>query len=242
VSKPPDPDVSELIRIYAATLATPVQFALLGPGQPDLTAAAEAAVRAVGSQVPAWPSWPQPVADPPRPGVLRGMFSGGTLCDEAMAIAAAALGPVFSNIPLQPEWALPADLRSNGHAMIDFGDDQLTRGRPHPMIDGSLRLERLAQEAADPHTTVVLLDVILGYGAHPDPAADLTVAIRAARKRASDDGRRLDVVISLCGTAGDPQDLTSQAIALQQAGAAVFLSNASAARYAVSLISLEVHA
>ena len=146
-----------------------------------------------------------------------------------MAIAVAALGPVASNVPLRPEWALPDDLTARGHAMVDFGDDRLTAGRPHPMIDPTLRLERLAREAADPSVGVVLLDVVLGHGADPDPAASLAPAVRAAR----DD---VAVVVSLCGTAADPQDRERQARALRDAGATVLLSNAAAARLAVSLV------
>lgn len=225
VSKPPAPAVAAKVRAHAAALATPVVFALLGEGQPDLTAAVESALTALGQAPPApWPSWPSDGR--PGGGQLRGLFSGGTLCDEAMVIAAAALGPVASNIPLRPDWALPADLRATGHAMIDFGDDRLTQGRPHPMIDGTLRLERLAAEAADPTCGVVLLDVVLGHGAHPDPAAELAPAIAAARAD-------LAVVVSLCGAAGDPQGLQRQAGALRDAGAEVFLSNAEAARYAI---------
>ncbi len=164
-----------------------------------------------------------------RAGHLRGLFSGGTLCDEAMVIAAAALGPIASNIPLHPDWALGPDLRADGHAMIDFGDDELTRGRAHPMIDGTLRLERFAAEAADPGCGVILLDVVLGHGAHPDPAGELAPAI--ARSTA-------DVVVSLCGSSGDPQGRDRQAEALARAGAAVFLSNAEAARYAVSRLEV----
>ena len=105
--------------------------------------------------------------------------------------------------------------------MIDFGDDRLTAGRPHPMIDPTLRLERLAREAADPSVGVVLLDVVLGHGADPDPAATLAPAVRAARAAA---GRDLAVVVSLCGTAGDPQDRERQALAAarrRRLGAAV---------------------
>jgi FdrA protein len=166
---------------------------------------------------------------PPR-GALRGQFSGGSLCDEAMVIASAALGPIASNIPLRPEWALPAGGPATGHSMIDFGDDAYTRGRPHPMIDNGLRLERLAAEAADPSCGVILLDVLLGHGAHPDPSADLAPAIAEAVAR----GRA--VVVSLIGTSGDPQGLDRQAAALSGAGAAVFRANAEATRHAVALL------
>jgi FdrA protein len=159
------------------------------------------------------------------------LFAGGTLCDEAMVIATDRLGPIRSNIPLRPELRLAPRSAATGHAMIDFGDDELTAGRAHPMIDQSLRLDRLAAEAADPAVTVVLLDVVLGHGAHPDPAAELGPAIAAARASG-----RVAVVVSLIGAASDPQGPGRQAAVLQAAGAHVFASNAAAARFACDLI------
>ena len=99
VSKPPAAEVAASLREYAATLATPVEFALLGPGQPDLTAAAESALRTLGREVPAWPVTGSAAA-PAGGRLLRGLFVGGTLCDESMLVATAALGPIRSNIPL----------------------------------------------------------------------------------------------------------------------------------------------
>jgi FdrA protein len=230
VSKPPGTEVARQVRDLAASLATPVQFALIGPGEPDLTAATEQALRTLGRAVPAWPRWPA-AEEGPRSGALRGLFAGGTLCDEAMVIASHRLGPVQSNIPLDPAWHLDPRAPAATHAMIDFGDDQLTAGRAHPMIDQSLRLERLAAESRDPATAVILLDVVLGHGAHPDPAAELAPAIAAARE-----GSGPLVAVSLIGTASDPQDLPGQARALQAAGADVFASNAQAARFACDQI------
>ena len=240
VSKPPAAEVAAELRAFAAGLATPVQFALIGPGEPDLTAAAETALRTVGLPVPDWPRWPGR-GGTTRAGVLRGLFAGGTLCDEAMIIATDRLGPIQSNIPLRPELRLAprgpvvgatvVGATVVGHAMIDFGDDELTAGRAHPMIDQSLRLERLAAEAADPAVSVVLLDVVLGHGAHPDPAAELGPAIAAARASGG-----VAVVASLIGATSDPQDVGRQAAALQAAGADVFASNAAAARFACGLI------
>ena len=231
VSKPPDPGVAAGLRDFAAGLTTPVQFAFVGSGAPDLTAAAETALRALDVPVPAWPRWPG-APDRPRPGLLRGLFAGGTLCDEAMVIATALLGPIRSNIPLAPGLRLAALASVTAHSMIDFGDDELTAGRAHPMIDQSLRLERLATEAGDPSVAVFLLDVVLGHGAHADPAAELAPAIAAARQRGG-----AAVVVSLIGARADPQGLDRQATALQAAGAHVFGSNAAAARFACELIS-----
>jgi FdrA protein len=236
VSKPPAPEVADRVRLRAAGLGLPVDLALLGPGQPTLTDAAERVVRELGLPWHEPRVWPAPEPRRPRAGALRGLFAGGTLCDEAMLIASARLGPVRSNIPLEPEWRLPDHLRAEGHLMIDFGDDRLTRGRPHPMIDNSLRAQRLVEDAADPTCGVVLLDVVLGHGAHPDPAAELGPAIRSARESAAEDGRDLAVLVSLIGTAADPQDLARQAERLQSAGASVHLSNAAAARAAVDLV------
>lgn len=236
LSKPPDPAVASRLRAAAAQLHTPALVAFVGRGQPDLTTVTQDVLAAVGAQ-PVWPAeWPAPYDRVPRAGLLRGFFSGGTLCDEAMVIATEQLGPIASNIPLEPDWALGDDLRSAGHLMIDFGDDRLTRGRPHPMIDLSLRIERIAEAAADPACAVLLLDVVLGYGAHPDPAHSLGPVIAQARDRAGEDGRDLAVVVSLIGSAGDPQGRDAVAGALAAGGASVHLSNAAAARAAVALV------
>ncbi|HEU0041384.1 MAG TPA: hypothetical protein VFQ15_03435 [Jiangellaceae bacterium] len=236
VSKPPAPEVAAAVRAHAEKLGKPVLFALLGEGQPDLTAAAESVVIAAGGTwtEPRW--WPAPAERTGDYRFIRGLYAGGTVCDEAMLIVSAALGPVYSNIPLRPEWALPGDLRADGHVLIDFGDDTLTQGRPHPMIDSSLRADRIAAEAADPGCGVLLLDVVLGHGSQSDPAAELAPAITEARARAADDGRDLAVVVALIGTGDDPQGLDRQAEALVAAGASVHLSNAAAARKAVELV------
>jgi len=228
VSKPPADDVARAVRAHADTLDTGVQFAFLG--ESDLTAAAEVAIAAIGAPVPTWASWAGRPGRPvePRPGALRGLFCGGTLCDEAMLIASASLGAIRSNIALRPEDRIGPTDRAAGHLMIDFGDDELTAGRPHPMIDQSLRLERLAAEAADPGTAVILLDVVLGHGANADPAGELAPLIETSTP---------PVVASLIGTGADPQGLEAQAATLQKAGAHVFASNAQAARFASGLVA-----
>ena len=236
LSKPPDPAVASRLRAAAAQLGTPALVAFVGRGQADLTTVTQDVLAAVGAQPVRPAEWPAPYDRVPRTGLLRGFFSGGTLCDEAMVIAVDQLGPIASNIPLEPDWAVGDDFRSAGHLMIDFGDDRLTRGRPHPMIDPSLRIERIAGAAADPACAVLLLDVVLGYGAHPDPVRSLGPAIAQARDRAGDDGRDLAVVVSLIGSTGDPQGRDAVAGALAAAGASVHLSNAVAARTAVALV------
>lgn len=168
---------------------------------------------------------------------VRGLYTGGTLCDEAMKLMIGKLGHIWSNIPLHPE-----DLLENArggsskeHTFLDFGDDEFTVGRPHPMIDPSLRAERVITEAADPGVAVVLVDCVIGYGSHEDPAQDLSEAIRAAKELAAREGRYLAVVASVCGTEGDPQSLSGSQMKLANAGAVVLPSNAQATRF-VSLI------
>jgi len=240
VSKPPAAEVLAAVQEYAATVGKPVHWATLGHGRPDLTAAVEAALATSADGIPSWPQWlaevPSEPIDPTM-GFLRGLFCGGTLADEAMIIAGEQLGPIWSNIPLSPELALGPHLRSPSHVVIDFGDDGLTQGRPHPMIDPSLRLERIAVEGDDPTCGVLLLDLILGFGSHADPADELAAAIVSARKAAAASGRELPVVISLIGVESDPQGLSACAKTLQASGASVFVSNARATRHALSLIA-----
>jgi FdrA protein len=235
VSKPPAEAVAGTIRSRAGELSTPVELALLGLGEPDLTAAAESVLARLGRAVPDWP-----VVAPATPLTaradhgagrwLRGLFVGGTLCDEAMLIASAELGPVHSNIPLEPGLTLdPHQPAPAHHTMVDFGDDALTAGRAHPMIDPSLRLQHLAQVASDDETAVILLDVVLGHGAEPDPATALARAIESIRQ---------PVVVVVVGTRADPQDLARQVRLLVDAGAEVHLSNAGATRRAIDLMGL----
>ncbi len=214
VSKPPAPGVAADITAFAEALSTPVELALLGSGQPDLTSAAERVLSRLGRDVPSWP-----IADPSQTSRrvsedsrslrrVSGLFVGGTLCQEARLIAEQELGP-------------------DAGTFIDFGDDEYTRGRAHPMIDPTLRLEELARAAADPEIGVILLDVVLGHGAEPDPSALLAPAI---------EGLTQPVVVTVVGSAADPQDRDRQVRALANAGAEVHLSNALATRRAIELL------
>lgn len=222
VSKPPDPAVAERVAAAAAACRTPVVLAMVGPGYPTLTDAAakisEMLGRTFGDR-----SWWGPAPEP-RPGPILGLFSGGTNCVEALGILEELVGPVRSNVHPDPTWRIgPDDDPAGDHVLLDLGDDELTVGRPHPMIDPTPVAERLVTARAG----VALLDVVLGHGAHPDPAAVLAPAIEKAG---------VPVVVTLVGTAGDPQGLERQAEALVAAGAWVYRSNAQAARQAAASV------
>jgi FdrA protein len=240
VSKPPDGAVLAEVESYAGELGIDVHWAILGEGRPDLTAAVEATLGALGEPIPRWPEQvaESEVAGRPVGPSLRGLFCGGTLADEAMLVAAELLDdPIRSNIAHADSLQVSGQGRVEGHVVIDFGADEMTQGRAHPMIDPSLRMERIAAEATDPSCGVLLLDLVLGHGAHPDPADDLAAAIRAARDEAHTSGRALPVVVSLTGTDGDPQGYSRTSEILAGAGASVFLSNAAAARHAVQALT-----
>lgn len=240
ISKPPHPATAATVLAAAAASAKPVTTVLLGAGQPNLTAATESVLAAIGVPAPTWPYWSPDDGVNPQAGSLRGLYSGGTLADEAMLIAGEILGDIRSNIPLRPELALPESalghgmpqLAGLGHVIVDLGDDEFTRGRPHPMIDPSVKLDLLAAQAADPQVTVLLLDIVLGYGADPEPGPKFARAIGDAISTAAEGGRELTVIVSLCGTEGDPQNREAVATALAHAGADVYASNAAAARAA----------
>ena len=169
---------------------------------------------------------------------LRGLFSGGTLCYETQVIWQDVLPePVYSNAPLRIEQQLPDSTHSLKHTAVDLGEEEFTVGRPHPMIDNDLRIRRLLREAHDPEVAVVLLDLVLGFGAHPDPGAELGPALQKARDIAGQEGHELVVVASVTGTRGDPQGLGNQVQALEQAGATICESNAAAARLAAMIVS-----
>lgn len=169
---------------------------------------------------------------------LRGLYSGGTLCYEAQVIWRDLLAePVASNAPLPGGERVPDSARSLRHTTLDLGEEEFTVGRPHPMIDNSLRLRRLMQEASDPRVGVIVMDVVLGYGAHPDPASEIGPAIAQARSLAAARRRSLPVVVSVTGTDLDPQGKAHQVRRLEESGAVVCTSNAAAARLAARVVS-----
>lgn len=167
---------------------------------------------------------------------IRGLFSGGTLADEALLILSRDIGDIHSNIPLKKELALKDSRKSCRNTIIDLGEDEFTRGRPHPMIDYSLRCDRIVEETEDPECGVILLDVVLGHGSHPDPSETLVPAVQKARKTAGKQGRQLSFIASVTGTDMDPQNYAGQISALEDAGVTILPSNAQAARYAGLII------
>lgn len=167
---------------------------------------------------------------------LRGLFSGGTLQYEALLILQHYFPVVYSNAPLDKKNKLEDSLVSKEHTVIDLGEDEFTVGRLHPMMDNDLRIRRLEKEAADPEVAVILLDVVLGYGAHGNPASELSQAIYAALQTANEAGRHLKVVAVVSGTDEDPQGMKDQIAMLEEVGVRVETSNDAAVRYVGRLL------
>lgn len=259
VSKPPSAGVASNVLERAAQSGKPVVVEFIGAdpasfssgnlfGVKTLEDAAVAAVRlsqgqAVGEFTDALPERYSALAQParetlnPEQKYIRGLFSGGTFCYETVLLLTQTLGKVFSNTPIRKEDSLPDVWKSQEHTVIDLGDDLFTQGRPHPMIDFRLRNERMVQEAKDPQTAVILLDIVLGYGSNMDPAGELLPAIRQAQAAAAEQGRSVVFVGSVCGTDSDPQNLSQQEKLLRDAGVLLTDSNAQAARLAAAIVS-----
>ena len=162
-------------------------------------------------------------------GIVRGLYSGGTLCAEAQVVFRAAGVAVASNVPIPGVTGLAG---AGGHTLIDLGDDEFTRGRPHPMIEPAVRDGPLITALLDNSTAVVLLDVVLGYGGHPDPAGHVADVLRQTPTDAC-------ILASITGTDGDPQGLALQQRKLTEAGVVLLETNAAAAEAAVALIEAD---
>ncbi|MDH3755595.1 MAG: protein FdrA, partial [Acidimicrobiia bacterium] len=166
---------------------------------------------------------------PPTRRRLVGLFSGGTLCYEAMAIASTHIGAIHSNTPLDETWTIPAP--DGAHVCLDLGEEEYTAGRPHPMIDPEARIERMVGQIDDPTVAVVLLDVVLGDAAHENPAGLLApVAARIVDAGAA-------VVAYVLGTERDPQGFEAQRDMLRQAGCIVTETAARAALAAAAIVN-----
>jgi hypothetical protein len=169
---------------------------------------------------------------PGASGRLVGLFGGGSLALEAMLVLRqAGLDPQLLDRPLVTE----GGVEGSGHLILDCGEDFYTRGRPHPMVDQSQRCELIEQVGRDPSVGILLLDVVLGDGAHPDPAPELAKTVRRTREIRG--GRPLAVIASVTGTPLDPQDAVRQTRELVSASIHVQPSAARAARAASTLLT-----
>ncbi len=246
ISKPPDPAVTEPVRQLIASIGKPVVTFFLGapksPGEPaTLEETARAALVHAGVIDTAALQKRRTENDArireqavqlvtryhSRGRFVRGLFSGGTFCSEAQTILLPVLADVFSNTPIAGVKKLADPMHSVGHTVIDMGDDTFTVGRPHPMIDYSLRRKRIQAEAQDPDTGVILLDIVLGFGSNANPAEELAETIGEA-------ARRVPVICSVTGTDGDFQNRAMTIRRLQEAGAVVMDTNASMCRLALA--------
>lgn len=244
VSKPPDPPVLRRIAAAARAIRKPIVQLFLGAkpkaGQPaTLEEAAHVAVALARGEEPATALQRLAARDADIAKLakrqaarrkrgqryIRGLFSGGTFCAEAQVILSEMVSGLFCNAPTGRGRRLKDPLKSRKHTVLDLGEEEFTQGRPHPMIDYSLRNKRLLEEAADRQTAVILLDVVIGYGSNMSPAEELRDAVRAA-------SRKVCVICSVTGTAQDPQKAGRVAERLKKAGAMVMPSNAAACKLA----------
>jgi FdrA protein len=226
ISKPPAASVRDEVIGVADKLSKPVVAILLGERAAGvegnvhyartLEETARVAVELAGTRAS------RTAALRPEQRWIKALYTGGTLAAEAAMLLEDLLGPTRNTGP--------------GHEVIDLGDDVYTRGRPHPMIDPSLRTGRIAAVFDDPENAVLLLDVVLGHGADSNPAGALAAVIVDGLAKLHADGRDLAVVASVCGTEEDPQSLSAQTLILEQAGVAVLPSNAAAVRHAVAIL------
>lgn len=260
VSKPPYPSVQTEVLDLAKKGGKPTVVCFIG-GDPkeveekglipavSLEDAAKKAVALVNGKNPeTFDGFDKPEAEidamvkdavkglKPNQKYMRALYTGGTLCDETMKYLIKDFGHIYSNIPLKDEDKLPNKDVSKEHTALDFGDDEFTVGRPHPMIDPSLRAERVIKECSDDTCAVVLVDCVIGWGSHEDPAADLADAIKKGKAAAKAAGRDVVVVASVCGTEGDPQGLTKTRETLKEAGAIVMPTNAQAVRFTKKIL------
>jgi FdrA protein len=228
VSKPPDPDVAVRLLSRLRMSRKPVVVQFMGYAPPTLQIDSlyfalnfdMAALNAIeilqgGTELEEHKEQTSVPSDGRR--FLRGLFSGGSLANEALRTLQLTLYPLYSNIPLTESQRLPDPHQSQAHTILDLGADEFTVGRLHPMIDHESRIRYMRKEAADPEVAWILMDVVLGEGAHPDPAGALAPVIAEVKKDHS-----VEVVIILLGTDEDPQDLHGQMRRFAEAGALVF--------------------
>ncbi|MGM0652218.1 MAG: acyl-CoA synthetase FdrA [Bacillota bacterium] len=168
---------------------------------------------------------------------LRALYSGGTLAYETLILLSDKASPLYTNLSFKNAAVLDDVYKSKNHTVIDFGEDEFTQGRLHPMIDPSLRNNRIVEEAKDPETAVIMLDIVLGYNAHSDPAGSAIEAIKEAREAAEKDNRKIVFITTVCGTDEDIQNRSEQVEKLNKEGILVLPSNADAAAFVAALLA-----
>jgi FdrA protein len=180
---------------------------------------------------------------PPKRKYLRGLFSGGTLAQEAVFLLSEKVKEIHTNLKIEGFPRLEDPGVSKSHTIVDLGDDTFTRGRAHPMIDQAYKLVRLANEMEDPLTAIILLDVVLGHGCHEAPGVEIAGALAtlrtagAGRMRSREPGEGPLILASICGTHGDPQGYASERKALEAAG--VFVAEHNQGLCELALAALE---
>ena len=232
VSKPPSPDVATSLISASQGTGKPVVVYFIGYPPPArkignlhfAISLSEAAELAVHSKWEIVSESELPITNH----YLRGLFSGGTLAYETLLGLQASLSPIYSNAPITNDQDLKDPLKSEGHTIIDLGDEFFMVGRLHPMIDNDLRIRRMKQEAADLEVAMILFDVVLGEGSHMDPAGELVPVIKEIREKRTGE---LEFVAIVIGTDEDPQNLQSQIEQLKGAGVIVFRTTAEAVDY-----------
>jgi hypothetical protein len=255
ISKPPAPSIAREILGVAASAGKPVVVHFLGAEPDQIRQAglyAALSLRHAGDMAVALAQGGAPPLSAPAPvqtelaaidqlargmsptqRAVRAFFTGGTFCYEAQLAFLARGLACRSNAPAHGAGSF--DGRFEGHVFLDLGDDDYTRGRPHPMIDPSWRNAAIRSQGADSTTAAILFDVVLGYGSHENPAGELALALQDAAAQARAQGRSLALIGHVCGTDDDPQNKREQVAQLRAAGAILAASNVEAALLAAQL-------
>ncbi|MBO5570250.1 MAG: acyl-CoA synthetase FdrA [Clostridia bacterium] len=171
---------------------------------------------------------------------LRGLFCGGTHSEEAVLLLKKMVPELRSNIAFGGAIPLDDPQKSEGHCLVDLGDEVFTRGRPHPVIDPSVMIDRLIADGTDPETAVILFDLLLGHGCHEDPVGVILDALKEIRSKSEAEGCHICIVCDLCGSDKEPQNYSAQKKALEELGVIVFNSNSRAAIFAGMVIESKV--
>lgn len=239
LSKPPAKEVREKVEAYLKSLTKPVASLFLGE-TPDshfegyyragtLEELAILGIDLLENKKPETIVSEAEIKD--ANGTIKGLYTGGTLATEAALLIERGL-----NINEELTHEHGYILNHEGFEVIDLGDDEYTQGKPHPMIDPTARLPYILKAAEDKNTKVIVLDVVLGFGANEDPASTLVETIKEVKSTRPD----IDVVTTICGTKQDPQNINEQEQQLKDVGATVFHSNRQALDHALGLIGKKI--